>query len=312
VLNVGTLDIKTENAGIRGNISITNAANNIGTLASSATSGTIGGDIVIVDGAGDLNISGNFANIEAGKFTTISTAGALTLAPGAALASGANADVVLAAGSGAFTNNAGASAVTPGTGGRFLIYSNAPATTTAGGLTGAPVYNKTFASNAPGTITQTGNRFLYSLAPTLTFTANNLDRLYGAANPTLTFTLSGLVGSDTAGQAYVGTPILSTTALATSDVGSYPISITPGLGFSSDYDYQFNFVPGTFAIDPAPLTITADNFSRSVGESNPTFTASFNGLVNGDTAADFPGLCCLPLPPLPRPPQPTRSASPMR
>ena len=38
-------------------------------------------------------------------------------------------------------------------------------------------------------------------------------------------------------------------------------------------------------IDKAPLTITADNKARVYGSANPALTATFSGLVNGDTAA---------------------------
>lgn len=304
VVNVGTLDIKTENRGIDGDITITNAANAIGTLKSSATSGTIKGDINIVDGSGGLIVEGDFSNVTASSVydpgigsqvnvehsTTIVTTGDLTLASGAKLASTAGKDVVLAAQGGSFINNAGASAITVGTGGRFLIYSDNPTDTTLGGLAATPVYNKTYAGNAPGAITQTGSRVLYSLAPTLTFTADNLSRLYGAANPALTYTVSGLVGGDTAGQAYSGTPTVATTALVTDDAGSKAITVAANTVVASDYDYQIAFNPGTLTINPAPLTITADNRSKTQGQNNPTLTASFSGLVNGDTTGDITGL----------------------
>lgn len=38
-------------------------------------------------------------------------------------------------------------------------------------------------------------------------------------------------------------------------------------------------------VDPAPLTITANNAARGFSETNPAFTVSFGGLVNGDTPA---------------------------
>lgn len=290
VLNVGTLDIRTENAGIAGDITIANPANSIGTLASSATAGTINGNIVVVGGAGDLTLTGNFAAVAAGKSTTLSTGGALTLAPGAAVASGANANVVLAAGTGAFTNNAGTGAITVGAGGRSLIYSNNPGATTLGGLVATPVYNKTFAANAPGTITQTGNRVLYSLAPTITFTASNLQRVYGVGNPALTFAASGLVGADTAAQAFTGAPVLSTTATAASNAGDHAIAVGAGTVVASDYDYQIAFAPGLLTVNPAPLTITAENKAKTQGDANPALTATFSGLVNGDAASAVVGL----------------------
>lgn len=38
-----------------------------------------------------------------------------------------------------------------------------------------------------------------------------------------------------------------------------------------------------------PLTVTANNASRAVGAQNPTFSASYSGFVNGDTAAVLTG-----------------------
>ena len=46
----------------------------------------------------------------------------------------------------------------------------------------------------------------------------------------------------------------------------------------------------TFTVKPAPLTITADDKTKVYGAADPTFTASFDGLVNGDTKADLTGL----------------------
>ena len=38
----------------------------------------------------------------------------------------------------------------------------------------------------------------------------------------------------------------------------------------------------TSDINPAPLTVTADNQSKKLGDPNPTFTASYSGFVNGE------------------------------
>ncbi len=45
--------------------------------------------------------------------------------------------------------------------------------------------------------------------------------------------------------------------------------------------------PLTETVNPAPLTITADNKTMVQGGSLPTLTATYTGLVNGDTAATF-------------------------
>src|SRR5205823_3355424 len=66
----------------------------------------------------------------------------------------------------------------------------------------------------PGTLTVTPSA--------LTVTAANATKSYGANNPTLTATASGLVGADTLASLNLGYT-LGTTASATSDVGAYPI-----------------------------------------------------------------------------------------
>jgi hypothetical protein len=51
---------------------------------------------------------------------------------------------------------------------------------------------------------------------------------YGSPIPTLTYTLSGFVNGDTQATASTGAPTVSTTATATSTVGSYPITVSIG------------------------------------------------------------------------------------
>ena len=46
----------------------------------------------------------------------------------------------------------------------------------------------------------------------------------------------------------------------------------------------------TFEVLPAPLTITADDASKTYGDPDPELTASFDGLVNGDTKSAITGL----------------------
>jgi len=57
----------------------------------------------------------------------------------------------------------------------------------------------------------------------MTVTADNKSRVYGAANPTFTATYYGFVNGDTAGS-LTTPPALATTATAASPVGSYPIT----------------------------------------------------------------------------------------
>ncbi len=58
-------------------------------------------------------------------------------------------------------------------------------------------------------------------------------------------------------------------------------------------DANYNAVTSSIVrvnLSKAPLTITADNKTRVYSEANPAFTASYSGLMNGDTSAVVTGL----------------------
>jgi RHS repeat-associated protein len=118
----------------------------------------------------------------------------------------------------------------------------------------------------------------------LTITADNKTKVYGAALPTLTASYSGFVNGDTAAS-LTTQPTLSTTGTAASHVAGSPYSITAS--GAVDSDYSISYVAGTLTVTPAALTITADNKTKVYGAALPTFTASYSGFVNGDTAASL-------------------------
>src|SRR5207244_7014565 len=92
----------------------------------------------------------------------------------------------------------------------------------------------------------------------------------------------GFVNSDTV--ASLNTPLsLTTTATASSAVGTYPI-VASG---ASDANYTISFVSGTLTVTPAVLTIRTDDKSKVYGVALPALTASYSGFVNGDTASDL-------------------------
>jgi hypothetical protein len=113
----------------------------------------------------------------------------------------------------------------------------------------------------------------------LTVTADNQSRLYGDANPPLTYTITGFVNGDTIA-VVSGAADCSTTATPASPAGSYPI--TCSVGTLTATNYVFVFVDGALTVNPAPLTVTADNATRAYGAANPAFTGTITGLKNGD------------------------------
>jgi hypothetical protein len=54
-------------------------------------------------------------------------------------------------------------------------------------------------------------------------------------------------------------------------------------------NYTITFNTGSLTIGKAALTITADNKSKTYGAADPTFTASYAGFVNGETATVLGG-----------------------
>jgi MBG domain (YGX type) len=83
----------------------------------------------------------------------------------------------------------------------------------------------------------------------LTITANNQTRQFNSLNPVLTVAYSGFVNGDNAASLTSG-PATSTTAVQSSPVGNYAISVS---GAASP-NYNITFVPGT-------LTITANTIN---------------------------------------------------
>ena len=163
---------------------------------------------------------------------------------------------------------------------------------TAASLTTAPAVTTTgTASSAAGTypITASGavdaNYTISYVAGTLTvnpvgltITANNQSKAYGAAMPALTVGYSGFVNGDTAAS-LTTPPAVTTTGTASSAVGTYPITASGAV----DANYTISYVAGTLTINKAGLTVVAGDATRAYGQTNPVFTATYLGFVNGET-----------------------------
>jgi hypothetical protein len=120
----------------------------------------------------------------------------------------------------------------------------------------------------------------------LTVTADSATKVYGATIPPLTYTIAGFVNGDTAG-VVSGSPVLSTSATASSHVSGSPYSISISTGTLSAHNYSFNLVGGALLITPAPLTITANGVTKLYGAALPALSASYSGFVNGDTGTSL-------------------------
>ncbi len=123
-------------------------------------------------------------------------------------------------------------------------------------------------------------------AATLTITANNDSKIYGTLKSfsATAFTETGLVTAN--GDTITGVDETSTGAAVSAPAGTDLIvpSAAAGIGLSN---YTINYVNGTLTVNPASLTITANNVSKTYGtlESFPGTVFTQTGLVaaNGDT-----------------------------
>jgi hypothetical protein len=115
---------------------------------------------------------------------------------------------------------------------------------------------------------------------TLTVTATGESKVYGQANPTLAYTISGFVNGQPT-TIVSGSPTLSTTATTASGVGNYAITVQAGT--LSAPNYTLTLVNGLLQVTPATLTVAAQPASKTFGLANPAFDASITGFVNGDT-----------------------------
>jgi hypothetical protein len=118
----------------------------------------------------------------------------------------------------------------------------------------------------------------------LTVTADNQTTTYGT-NPTLTYTVAGLQYTDLA-SVVTGVSLATTTGSA-AVVGTYPITATGGAAAN----YTLTDFPGTLTVDKAPLTVTADDQSKTYGGADPTLTYTPSGtLYYGDSYSVISGV----------------------
>ncbi|HET6559600.1 MAG TPA: MBG domain-containing protein [Prolixibacteraceae bacterium] len=112
----------------------------------------------------------------------------------------------------------------------------------------------------------------------LTVKVENKTRKYGQENPAFSFSFAGFANNETQ-EVIDQLPVASTTATKLSPAWSYEIGLNGGL----DNNYQLELQKGNLSIEKAPLTIKAENQSRTYGEKNPPLTFSFKGFANNET-----------------------------
>ena len=113
-------------------------------------------------------------------------------------------------------------------------------------------------------------------------------RRYGEENPgleDLEVVYEGFVyGQDTV--AYTVTPEVSTLATASSDAGTYALSLSGG----ETQNYTLSYDPGVLTVEKLPLVVGMKDFTRRYGEENPGFEdleLIYEGLIEGDTTIEY-------------------------
>jgi filamentous hemagglutinin family protein len=258
-------------------------SNSIDTLA--ANSGTINVDdsigLAVGSVAGADGVTGSGA-------VTLSTAGNLTIASGDPVTSTGSGDNVVLSAAADFVNDAGSNAISVTGTGRWLIYSSAPGTDSFGNLNSnnTAIWDATIATLPSGSVTATGNRYLFAYQPTLTFTSTGtLTKSYGqdatAAVAASSYTVTGLQSGvanaflgDTDSTAFSGTPTPSSTGAAASANASatlYGIAIgLNSLTALNGYAFAAPVDNGTLTVNPATLTLTG----TKIYDSTTIFAAS--------------------------------------
>nr|WP_298725280.1 MBG domain-containing protein [uncultured Steroidobacter sp.] len=109
----------------------------------------------------------------------------------------------------------------------------------------------------------------------LTVTIQDATRMYGAANPQFSATVTGFRNGDTL-EDLTGFSLGSQTSRFSS-VGEYAISAR-----TDATNYVLNVVPGTLTITPAPLTLQGLTLSSVFGNAPPALGYQVHGLLNND------------------------------
>lgn len=109
----------------------------------------------------------------------------------------------------------------------------------------------------------------------VTVTADNQRKVYGSADPALTYQVTS--GALLSGDSLSG----ALTRTAGNNVGSYTIDAS-GL---ANGNYQVTARNGTLTISPRPITVTADDLSKVYGYADPalTYQVTSGALVAGDS-----------------------------
>ncbi|HEY6969273.1 MAG TPA: MBG domain-containing protein, partial [Candidatus Angelobacter sp.] len=110
--------------------------------------------------------------------------------------------------------------------------------------------------------------------------ANSQSKIYGQADPALTYMATGFQFSDTAATVLTG----ALTRASGETVASSPYAITQGT-LTANSNYTISFTGSSLTITPATLIINANPQTKVYGQLDPTLTYIATGFQFTDTAA---------------------------
>ncbi|MCR9229061.1 MAG: hypothetical protein NXH90_16700 [Flavobacteriaceae bacterium] len=143
-------------------------------------------------------------------------------------------------------------------------------------------YARAYNTNING-VTSYGNEITFTTAQKIldiTVTPNQT-KVYGTTDPVLTYTADGFEGGDDI------TILTGTLSRAVGEnVGAY--TVEQGT-LDAGSNYVIHFISADFQITQAVLTVTADDNSKTYGETDPALTVSYSGFVNGDDVTSLGG-----------------------
>lgn len=139
-------------------------------------------------------------------------------------------------------------------------------------------------------INYVGGQIIVNPAP-LSIIANDVTKTYGqtltGTSGSTAFTSVGLQNGETIGSVTIA---YGTGSAATDGVGTYTdcVTVANGTGGNfSGHNYTIAHIPGKIIVEPAPLTITADDVTKTYGQTLTSYSGStaftVSGLQNGET-----------------------------
>ena len=268
--------------------------NSITNLSSTGVTGSIA-----IRNSKTLNV-GSFTAGSISLYAAGSTSD-LVILPGASLsAAAAGTPVILGAGR-YFINNAGSTGVVTSSSAYWQIFSASPLGDFYNGLDSGntPVWGTNFGQ----TVSQSGNRYIFSYSPTLTISSVSDTKIYGTdatSKISSDYVVTGLQAGVTA--AYLGDSLqdsvsgapslTSAGAVIDASVSGGPYQINVGLGsLTSPKGYSFAFISGgTLTIGKAALTVAGSTSTRTYNGSSQANTFTTVGLLGTDSVDSVAGL----------------------